>query len=90
MVAASRTYEPEWAQELLQLLGIDHYFQQKEVYPSSKLKDFQRFRKSLKLPYSEMVFLDDENRNIAEIGKLGVQTVHVRNGVKMDQIDRFL
>lgn len=90
IVAASRTFEPEWANDLLKLLDIDKYFDLKEIYPSSKIKHFKRIQEHFQIPYSKMAFFDDEYRNIEEVGNLGVQAVFVRNGVNMDMVNGFL
>lgn len=34
-----------------------------------------------KIDYEEMMFFDDEQRNISEVGALGVVSVYVTNGV---------
>ena len=44
IAAASRTFEPDWANELLKLLDIDNYFDYKEIYPSSKIKHFRKLQ----------------------------------------------
>ena len=90
IVAASRTYEPEWAQNLLHLLDIDKYFDLKEIYPSSKIQHFKRIQNHFKLPYSQMVFFDDEYRNIEEVENLGVNAVFVKNGIDLKMAINFL
>ncbi len=81
VVAASRTYQPGWAQDLLHMFDIDQYFDLKEIYPSSKIKHFRRIQNHFKVPYSKMVFFDDEHRNIHEVGGLGVRAVYVNDGI---------
>ena len=90
IVAASRTFEPEWAQDLLHLLDVDKYFDLKEIYPSSKIHHFKRIQNHFDIPYSEMVFFDDEYRNIEEVGRLGVKTIFVKNGVNYNDVIKFL
>lgn len=90
IAAASRTFEPAWAIDLLQLFDVDKYFDLKEIYPSSKINHFQRIQNHFKVPYSEMVFFDDEYRNIEEVGALGVKTVFVKNGIQMNLVDNFI
>ena len=90
IVAASRTFEPSWANDLIRLFDIDRFFDFKEIYPSGKVHHFKNIQNHFKVPYSEMVFFDDEFRNIDEVGKLGVQTVFVKNGVNLDMVDEFL
>ncbi len=77
---ASRTNRPQWARELLDLLDLRRHFSHEEIYPSSKLRHFSALRKATGYDYSEMLFFDDEVRNIEEVGGLGVRSVLVRNG----------
>jgi len=90
VVAASRTNRPDWAQDLLHLLDIDKYFDLKEIYPSSKIQHFTKIQRYFKVPYSEMVFFDDEYRNIEEVGQLGVKSVYVENGIQYGMVERYL
>ena len=90
IVAASRTFEPAWAQDLLNLLEIDRFFDLKEIYPASKIRHFKRIQNHFDIPYSEMVFFDDEYRNIEEVGSLGVDTILVKNGISATVIEEFL
>ena len=90
IVAASRTFEPEWAQDLLLLLDIDKYFDLKEIYPAGKIHHFRKIQNHFKLPFEQMVFFDDEYRNIEEVGQLGVNTVFVRSGITFELVSQFL
>ena len=90
IVAASRTYRPDWAQDLLHLFEIDKYFYLKEIYPSSKIQHFHKIQKHFTIPYNEMVFFDDEYRNIEEVGSLGVETVLVKNGLDYKMVNAFI
>jgi magnesium-dependent phosphatase 1 len=38
------------------------------------------------IPYNKMFFFDDEYRNIEEVGRLGVKTVYVENGLHTNLI----
>jgi len=84
MAIASRTYEPAWAKRLLDLFEIRDYFDYEEIYPSAKDRHFKALKKHTGLPYDQMVFFDDEKRNIQEVSQLGVTSVHVRDGVTWD------
>ncbi len=90
IAAASRTFEPDWAQDLLHLFNIDKYFDLKEIYPGSKISHFKKIQNHFKLPFSEMVFFDDEYRNIEEVGRLGVNTVFVDEGVSSSVVRKYL
>jgi magnesium-dependent phosphatase 1 len=90
IVAASRTFEPAWAQDLMNLLEIDRFFDLKEIYPASKIRHFKRIQNHFDIPYSEMVFFDDEYRNIEEVGSLGVDTILVKNGIDFNVLAKYL
>lgn len=80
---ASRTEQPVWANELLNLLGITHRFAFSEIYPSSKLRHFAALQQASGFEYTEMLFFDDEMRNIREVSKWGVTSIHVAGGMTM-------
>ena len=81
MAVASRTYKPEWARELIRLLNLKQYFSYEEIYPSTKTRHFHQIHKKSGVDFRDMIFFDDEHRNIQDVGALGVQTVHVQNGL---------
>lgn len=86
---ASRTGEPNWADKLMQLFDIKKYFNHFEIYPGSKINHFKSLQKKTNLTYHDMIFFDDEYRNIEEVGRLGVRTVFVENGINIDQIRSY-
>lgn len=84
MALASRTEQPSWARELLTLLKISDRFIQAEIYPTSKLRHFAAIREETQIDCGEMIFFDDEMRNIREVGSIGVRSVFVREGLTSD------
>lgn len=85
---ASRTEEPAWAVELLELLGVHHRFAHHEIYPSEKTRHFGRLQADSGVAFEEMVFFDDERRNIVDVSALGVRCHLVSRGVDWDAFDR--
>ena len=71
LAAASRTHEPAWARQLLTLLEVDPLFHYKEIYPGPKHPHFRSLKERSGLAYEDMVFFDDEERNIEDISALG-------------------
>ncbi len=90
MALASRTSEPEWAKQLIALHQIEDYFIQNEIYPGSKITHFKQLQSNLNIAYKNMLFFDDEMRNIKEVGGLGVKAVYVEQGLNWRLIDAHL
>ena len=82
--SASRTGEPAWAEKLLKLFGIYDCFDYHEIYPGSKRRHFQYLASRSGVDFEDMIFFDDESRNIADIKTLGVRAVHVRDHNRND------
>ncbi|KAF9484602.1 hypothetical protein BDN70DRAFT_872384 [Pholiota conissans] len=104
IAACSRTHAPDLAHQCLRMLlvpppkehgpsGIPRpaieFFNELEIYPGSKLKHFKALHERTGVPYSEMLFFDDEHRN-SEVEKLGVTFVHVPRGLTVDNFERGL
>ncbi|KAF8552689.1 magnesium-dependent phosphatase-1 [Imleria badia] len=65
------------------LPAID-FFDHLEIYPGSKIAHFKQLHKITGIPYSEMLFFDDESRNKEVESQLGVTFVWVVDGVDWD------
>ena len=87
---ASRTFAPDWADELMSLFDIKKYFDHFEIYPGSKVNHFHSLKSKTSLGFHEMIFFDDEYRNINEIGELGVKTVIVETGINAGLIEKIV
>lgn len=87
---ASRTEQPAWARELLVLLEATHRFAFAEIYPSSKLKHFAALLDTTGSAYADMLFFDDEMRNIREVSQLGVTSIFVEDGLTQEVFDQGL
>ncbi|NNE93252.1 MAG: magnesium-dependent phosphatase-1 [Verrucomicrobiales bacterium] len=78
---ASRTDQPDWAGEVLELMELRNRFDYEQIYPGSKVAHFEAIRADSGIDFADMVFFDDEHRNIIEVGELGVNCIHVSRGV---------
>jgi magnesium-dependent phosphatase 1 len=58
-----------------------------EIYPSSKIRHFEALAKRTGIPYTDMLFFDDESRN-RDTESLGVTMWLVRDGVTWTEIER--
>lgn len=90
VAAASRTGEISGAKQLLKIFEWEKYFVQKEIYPGRKTTHFKKFQDQQGVQYKDMIFFDDEYRNIVDIEKLGVMTVYVPNGISMSIVQKAL
>ena len=90
LAIASRTHRPEWASDLMHLLGIHGYFEHFEIYPGSKVEHFINLHQETTVAYEEMIFFDDEMRNLNEVARLGVKTVAVEEGINKNLVNQYL
>lgn len=77
IAAASRTSYPPGAYSLIDLLGWKKYFKYTEIYPGSKKAHFEELKKQSGFTYDQMLFFDNEDRNIIDVSKLGVISILV-------------
>ncbi len=98
---ASRTPTPGIARDLLKMLHLpavpaagqkarksgDAFDAGMEIYPGSKMKHFEVLQKRTGIAYEDMLFFDDESRNM-ETEKLGVTMWLIRDGVTWTEIEK--
>ncbi|KAF8151504.1 magnesium-dependent phosphatase-1 [Crassisporium funariophilum] len=102
IAACSRTHAPDLAKQCLRLLLVPNvadktspptpaidFFDEMEIYPGSKIKHFKALHERTGIPYSEMLFFDDEHRN-SEVEKLGVTFYHVPRGLTRQMFEQGL
>ncbi|XP_022740535.1 magnesium-dependent phosphatase 1-like [Durio zibethinus] len=82
---ASRSPTPDIAKTFLAKLGIRSMFVAEEIFSSwtHKTEHFQRIHRRTGVPFSSMLFFDDEDRNIEAVSKMGVTSIYVGNGVNL-------
>ncbi|KAK6135480.1 hypothetical protein DH2020_030782 [Rehmannia glutinosa] len=89
---ASRSPTPDIANTFLEKLGIKSWFVAQEIFSSwtHKTDHFQRINRRTSIPYNEMLFFDDEDRNIDAVSKMGVTSILVGNGVNLGALRQGL
>lgn len=90
IAAASRTYQPSWANMLLEMFDIDKYFSHKEIYHGSKQAHLKKIKETFNVPYNKIIFFDDEERNIKDVSQLGVECILIRNGISHEIVNQIL
>ncbi|KAL3620982.1 hypothetical protein CASFOL_035894 [Castilleja foliolosa] len=89
---ASRSPTPDIANTFLDKLGLKSMFVAQEIFSSwtHKTDHFQRINRKTRIPYNEMLFFDDEDRNIEAVSKMGVTSILVGNGVNLKALKQGL
>ncbi|KIL00184.1 hypothetical protein PAXRUDRAFT_821982 [Paxillus rubicundulus Ve08.2h10] len=64
------------------------FFDHLEIYPGSKIAHFKQLHNKTGIPYSEMLFFDDETRNREVERKLGVTFVLVEAGTNWEVFEK--
>jgi len=65
------------------------FFDQKEIYPGSKIWHFNQLHAKTGIAYEDMLFFDDEHRN-KEVAELGVTFILVKRGMNNATFKRGL
>ncbi|XP_046384305.1 magnesium-dependent phosphatase 1-like [Ischnura elegans] len=90
LAVVSRTGEVRGANQLLQLYGWERFFKFKEIYPGQKTKHFERLHSKSGVEYNQMLFFDDEMRNIRDVSTLGVTCIFVQDGTTESVVENGL
>ena len=90
MALASRTDRPDWAAELLELLGVKDRFRYQEIFPGSKVTHLSNISKASGISMQSMLFFDDEQRNLTDLEPYGVHCTLVKQGMNEELFSRGL
>jgi magnesium-dependent phosphatase 1 len=84
----SCTDEPDWADECLRKFktsggsSFKSCADSSQIFQSNKQRHFEYLKKEFpNIEYNEMLFFDNEYRNIVNVSKLEVKCVHCANGI---------
>lgn len=97
VAVASRSDEPDWARECLRKFTIDDAGttmwevagngERVEIYKGSKQQHFQELHRKTRVPFTEMIFFDDDPSNIRDVSRLGVTCILTPHGVTKEKYD---
>ncbi|MGA1232839.1 MAG: magnesium-dependent phosphatase-1 [Lutimaribacter sp.] len=90
MALASRTEQPKWARELLDLLELRERFLYEEIFPGSKVRHFNNLSRNSGLALEAMLFFDDEPRNLRDLEPMGVCCQLVSDGLNRTVFEQAL
>lgn len=90
IAAASRTGAPEIARELLERFNIRHFFDIEEIYPSSKTQHLSQILDQTLKTTDDVVFFDDEMRNIYDVSNMGIKSIHIPNGISFRHTEPYI
>ncbi|XP_059153435.1 magnesium-dependent phosphatase 1-like isoform X2 [Physella acuta] len=90
LAIASRTCAVTEASDLTRLFKWDQYFDYRQIYPGSKITHFKKLHVMSGIAYEEMLFFDDEHRNIADVSSLGVACQLVPQGINKESFQTGL
>ncbi|XP_063693855.1 magnesium-dependent phosphatase 1-like [Bolinopsis microptera] len=76
MAVASKSPETTMYKELMKLLDIHKYFVQFEIYRKSKENHMKVINEQQNIEFTDMIFFDDDFRNIESTRRIGVTAVH--------------
>lgn len=90
LAIASRATTSEIAMQAIELFGWKDYFSSIQIYPNSKVEHMNTIKKELKLKsFDQILFFDDELRNIEETTKLGVSAYLISKPVGLNRHEMF-
>lgn len=85
-----RTEAPPVARDMLTFLDWNRYLTYQEIYPGRKTTHFQNIKNESGVDYKDMLFFDDEYRNIRDLSAVGVTCVFVEEPMSSDLMQRGL
>ncbi|GAB2292032.1 hypothetical protein Dimus_026280 [Dionaea muscipula] len=92
VAVASRSPTADIAKRFLTKLGVQSMFVAQEIFSSytHKTEHFQRIQWRTRIPFTSMLFFDDEDRNIQTVQNMGVTSILVNDGVNLGALQEGL
>jgi magnesium-dependent phosphatase 1 len=99
VAVASRSDEPDWARECLRkyvvcdksgatMWDVAQSGELVEIYKGSKQGHFRELHRKTAVPFTQMLFFDDDPANIRDVSSLGVTCVLTPKGVTRECFDQ--
>nr|XP_002130277.1 magnesium-dependent phosphatase 1-like [Ciona intestinalis] len=86
IAVASRTSCTAEANNLLEKFDLNKYISHKQIYPGCKKNHFSKFHATTGIKYEDMIFFDDEYRNVSDVSEKGVTCIFVEHGINWKEI----
>lgn len=86
LAIASRTPVKDFATEVLEALNINEFFTYGVMVNRAKTHHFTELCKQSAVELKDMLFFDNDPGNIYDANKLGVTSVHVENGLCLQDV----
>eukprot|EP01023_Acetabularia_acetabulum_P028118 TRINITY_DN2658_c0_g1_i3.p1 TRINITY_DN2658_c0_g1~~TRINITY_DN2658_c0_g1_i3.p1 ORF type:complete len:217 (-),score=27.98 TRINITY_DN2658_c0_g1_i3:325-975(-) len=86
VAVASRTPTPATAKAFVKKLGIHEIASSQQIYPGRKIQHLTRISQQIGVEFKDMIFFDDEQRNIVDVESIGVQAELVNHGFNLSAL----
>lgn len=87
---ASRTSAPNIAREFIERFKLSAFIDIQEIYPTGKRAHLSRIIDLSNTKPNQIVFFDDEMRNIRDVQSMGIESIHIKNGICMKHLNPYL
>ena len=87
LAIASRTCAIKSAKQAVELFGWNKYFSSIQIFPDKKIQHMKKIQKELNISsFDQILFYDDEERNIVDTSSIGVLAYFVSDGVDTKEL----
>ena len=90
IAVASRTNAPNIAREFLERFNIRQYIDIEEIYPRGKTAHLSKIMEQTNASEEDIVFFDDEMRNISDVSRMGIESVYINSGLTFKVLKQYL
>ncbi|XP_022188665.2 magnesium-dependent phosphatase 1 isoform X1 [Nilaparvata lugens] len=87
LAVASRIKDIAGAYQVLHFLQIYNLFTFVKIYPGYKIPHFRMLQRKSGIDFVDMLFFDDDRRNLRDVKRLGVTTFQVIEGINKKTVE---